>query len=473
MCKITKFALLLLLLLLALPSFAQEKPKFGLQFNLLAPDNEFPMKYVKYSFIGRALYRFDLSSKFLGQVGAGYGEYDGLDFDHTYYKSTLVPVDFRVMYLLSHSKSAKPYILGGVGGMYYHVKYKSFSSTPASNYYSAKSVDENGIAGFVEGGLGIQFNLGATTALDINAGIGLTSTDNLNYYRDGAAKDGYLFAGIGLLFGGGYVDSDGDGVPDYMDKCPNTPKGVKVDMFGCPLDSDGDGVPDYLDRCPNTPVGVAVDANGCPLDSDGDGVPDYLDKCPNTPAGVAVDASGCPLDSDGDGVPDYLDKCPNTPAGVTVDANGCPLDSDGDGVPDYLDKCPNTPKGTPVDANGCPVMKEEFKHFKLSGDANFNTGKADLLPAAYPVLDKLADAMKTNPNYKWSVEGYTDSKGKDVMNLKLSEKRAQSVVNYLVSKGVDKNIFTVKGFGKANPVADNKTAEGRAKNRRVEIKVVQ
>src|ERR1700690_2755146 len=88
-----------------------------------------------------------------------------------------------------------------------------------------------------------------------------------------------------------------------------------------------------------------------PVDSDGDGVVDSLDKCPNTPAGVKVDAQGCPLDSDGDGVPDYLDKCPNTPAGVKVDAQGCPLDSDGDGVPDYLDKCPNTPAGT---ADGCP-----------------------------------------------------------------------------------------------------------------------
>jgi len=327
--------------------------------------------------------------------------------------------------------------------MYYHVKWKPFSSTPASAYYSAKTPDVNGVAGLIEGGVGIQFNTGKTTAIDINAGYALTSTDNLNYYIDGSAKDAYLFVGVGLLFGGGYVDSDGDGVPDYMDKCPNTPKGVKVDMFGCPLDADGDGVPDYLD------------------------------KCPNTPAGVAVDANGCPLDSDGDGVPDYLDKCPNTPAGVTVDANGCPLDSDGDGVPDYLDKCPNTPKGTQVDANGCPVMKEEFKHFKLSGDANFNSGKADLLPAAYPILDKLAEAMVSNPNYKWSVEGYTDSKGKDVANVKLSEKRAQAVVNYLVSKGVSNNVFTIKGFGKANPVADNKTAEGRGKNRRVEIKIVQ
>jgi outer membrane protein OmpA-like peptidoglycan-associated protein len=462
MNRVTKLTLTLLLLLLTLPSFAQQKPSFGLQFNLLWPNNEFPNseKY-KLSYLAKGLYRFEMSGKFMGQIGVGYGEYAGLDFVHQYYKSTLVPVDFRVMHPLSHWVSVKPYIFLGIGGMYYNVKFKPVSPSP-------QSVDEKGVAGFVEGGLGIQFG-----PVDISVGAGYTSTDNLNYYRDGTAKDGYIFAGVGLLFGGGYVDSDGDGVPDYMDKCPNTPKGVKVDMFGCPLDADGDGVPDYLDNCPDTPHGVAVDNHGCPLDSDGDGVPDYLDKCPNTPAGVKVDNNGCPLDSDGDGVPDYLDKCPDTPKGVAVDNSGCPLDSDGDGVPDYLDKCPNTPKGTQVDANGCPVMKEEFKHFKLSGDANFNSGKADLLPAAYPVLDKLADAMKSNPNYKWSVEGYTDSKGKDAANIKLSEKRAQSVVNYLVSKGVDKSVFTVKGFGKANPVADNKTAEGRGKNRRVEIKVVQ
>ena len=94
------------------------------------------------------------------------------------------------------------------------------------------------------------------------------------------------------------------------------------------LDSDKDGVPDYLDKCPDTPAGVAVDAQGCPLDSDKDGVPDYLDKCPGTPLGVKVDKVGCPLDSDGDGVPDYLDKCPDTPTGVKVDQNGCPFPAD-------------------------------------------------------------------------------------------------------------------------------------------------
>jgi OOP family OmpA-OmpF porin len=92
-----------------------------------------------------------------------------------------------------------------------------------------------------------------------------------------------------------------------------------------PLDSDGDGVTDDLDQCPDTPRGAPVDARGCPLDSDGDGVYDYLDQCPGTPQGAPVDDKGCPLDSDGDGVFDYLDQCPNTPKGMSVDAKGCEL----------------------------------------------------------------------------------------------------------------------------------------------------
>ena len=111
---------------------------------------------------------------------------------------------------------------------------------------------------------------------------------------------------------------------------------LKLISLAARIDSDGDRIPDYLDKCENTPLGVKVDANGCPLDSDADGVPDYLDNCSNTPARVQVDEKGCPLDSDNDGVPDYLDKCPGTPDYVKVDLNGCPLDADRDGVPDYL-----------------------------------------------------------------------------------------------------------------------------------------
>ncbi|MDR3580314.1 MAG: thrombospondin type 3 repeat-containing protein [Oryzomonas sp.] len=176
------------------------------------------------------------------------------------------------------------------------------------------------------------------------------------------------------------VDSDEDGVPDYLDKCPDTPKGVKVDKDGCPVDSDGDGVPDYLDKCPGTPAGVKVDKDGCPLDSDGDGVPDYLDKCPLTPAGVKVDKDGCPAKTTE--AAETAAPRPAAPAPPRVPATEPPasskarkartkpsgpppcfvkinsvnlLDSDCDGVPDYLDKCPGTPLGVEVDEDGCPI----------------------------------------------------------------------------------------------------------------------
>lgn len=278
------------------------------------------------------------------------------------------------------------------------------------------------------------------------------------------------------------IDSDKDGIADYLDKCADTPIGVKVDGSGCPLDSDSDGVPDYLDKCSNTPMGVKVDLTGCPVDSDSDGVPDYLDKCSNTPISVKVDASGCPIDSDGDGIADYLDKCPDTPKGTKVNADGCPVDSDGDGVPDYLDKCPNTPMGVQVDAAGCPIKKEketvvivlpgEVKSLVLSGDTNFEFNKAKLLSNAFPELDSLVSTMNKQPDYKWEVGGYTDGIGSVSANKKLSLKRAQAVVDYLVGKGVKKGTLKIVGYGKENPIATNETVEGRSMNRRVEIKVL-
>ena len=228
---------------------------------------------------------------------------------------------------------------------------------------------------------------------------------------------------------------------------------------------------DKFDLCPNTPAEAAstVDENGCPKDSDGDGVVDYLDKCPNTPAGVKVDANGCAIDSDGDGIADYLDKCPNTPKGVKVDANGCPIDSDGDGVADYLDKCPNIP-GTAAN-NGCPEVKEEAKREfqKAMEGIKFQTGKDIITKDSYPILDNIADILKANPEYTVAINGYTDNVGDEDKNLVLSENRAAAVRNYLINKGVESERMTSKGYGEANPRADNSTAAGRAQNRRVEF----
>jgi outer membrane protein OmpA-like peptidoglycan-associated protein len=200
------------------------------------------------------------------------------------------------------------------------------------------------------------------------------------------------------------------------------------------------------------------------IDSDGDGVPDSIDQCPNTPHGVAVDAKGCPLDSDQDGVPDYLDKCPNTPAGVKVDAQGCPLDSDGDGVPDYLDKCPGTPPGLKVDANGC-----EIEELVLRG-VNFETASAKLAPDSASILDGVVAVLKQRPNASAEIHGYTDSVGGEAYNQKLSERRARSVMDYLVDHGIPASGLSAEGFGKADPVASNATPDGRAQNRRVTVR---
>lgn len=206
------------------------------------------------------------------------------------------------------------------------------------------------------------------------------------------------------------------------------------------------------------------------LDSDGDGVADTMDKCPGTPAGVKVDAVGCPLDSDGDGVPDYLDKCPGTPAGIKVDSNGCPLDSDGDGVPDSLDKCPGTPAGVKVDASGCPltILQTGAASWTFN-EINFDVGKADIQSSSFGILDEIAAALGADPQLKVVVEGHTDSTGARAFNMDLSQRRAQSVMAYLVGKGVSPSRLSAKGYGPDRPIADNGTKLGRSKNRRVQF----
>jgi len=261
------------------------------------------------------------------------------------------------------------------------------------------------------------------------------------------------------------VDTDGDGVADYLDKCPQQPGSAA--LGGCP-DTDKDGVADINDKCPTVP-GLAKFA-GCP-DTDGDGVEDSIDKCPNTPAGTPVDASGCPLDSDGDKVPDNLDKCPNTPAATAVDSTGCPVDRDGDGVPNNVDRCPDTPG--PASNNGCPEVKAETKkrlNFATRG-IYFQTGKATIKPISFPNLDEIVSIINEYPDYNLRLSGHTDAVGSDASNMILSQARVDAVKAYLVGKGVSETRLEAKGYGEIRPIASNKTAVGRAQNRRVEMEL--
>jgi outer membrane protein OmpA-like peptidoglycan-associated protein len=287
-------------------------------------------------------------------------------------------------------------------------------------------------------------------------------------------------AGVTWAIGATPRDTDGDGIPDRKDKCPGTPHGATVDATGCPKDSDGDGVLDGIDQCPGTPKGATVDAKGCPSDADGDGVFDGIDQCPDTPKGATVDAKGCTSDSDGDGVVDGIDQCPDTPKGATVDAKGCPKDSDGDGVPDGLDKCPDTAAGLKVDKDGCPieVMDKETELLDTGSivlqDVNFETAKANILPASLHSLDVVGQVLSKWAELKIEIGGHTDSRGGVKYNQKLSEARVDSVRAYLLAHfpALKPEQFTAKGYGKSKPLVPNTSPLNMAKNRRVEFKVM-
>ncbi len=256
--------------------------------------------------------------------------------------------------------------------------------------------------------------------------------------------------------------------------------GVQFAFGKSSKDTDNDGVRDNDDLCADTPAGAVIDETGCPVDSDGDGVFDGLDQCEGTPAGAMVDASGCPIDSDGDGVFDGLDQCEGTPAGATVDASGCPTDSDGDGVFDGIDQCPNTEPNYQVDASGCPIAVTAIEE-ELLDTGNISTNNIVFASSSSDIdldhnvtLNEVGAALANWPELQVEIGGYTDSSGSEAFNQQLSEKRAQSVLDYLAKKypAINKDQFTAVGYGEANPVADNSTPEGRKINRRVEFKVL-
>ncbi|MEY4874921.1 MAG: hypothetical protein RL708_70 [Bacteroidota bacterium] len=261
----------------------------------------------------------------------------------------------------------------------------------------------------------------------------------------------------------GCADRDGDGVMDSLDLCPDV-AGVKR-LKGCP-DTDGDGIADKDDECPDAAGDKKM--NGCP-DKDKDGISDKKDRCPDK-AGT-VDMQGCP-DRDKDGVADIDDLCPDLKG--PKESYGCP-DTDGDGVTDNEDKCKKV-KG-PKENKGCPEKKltDDEQHIvdKVFNNLEFETGLAQIKVNSFASLDTLADLLVKSSKYRLMISGYTDNVGSKESNKKLSEERAYAVRDYLVTKGVDEARLNAFGYGESNPIADNTTEEGRAKNRRVEFEILK
>lgn len=390
------------------------------------------------------------------------------------FTSALLNFKFNI---LEPNSVVRPYLLVGAGAILFD-KNLDFSKEKVD--FAAPSF-----------GGGINFSLSKSVILNVQETFLYSNEDK----RDGKINDrndAYLFHSVGLTFNfGNKKDQDKDGVADRNDKCPNTPAGVMVDKKGCPVDKDNDGVADYLDECPD--VAGTVELKGCP-DRDGDGIADKNDRCPDVKG--SLELKGCP-DADGDGVADIDDKCLNTKAGYKVDATGCPLDNDkdgvlneddacqdvagtaalkgcpdtdGDGVADNEDRCPNV-KGT-IANKGCPEItkEDEVKITNIASKIFFLNNSDKLKTPSLAQLDELVLILKKYESANLEIGGHADSKGDDALNMTLSQKRTESVKTYLMGKGIMESRLTAIGYGETMPIGDNKTAAGRAKNRRVELK---
>lgn len=315
-----------------------------------------------------------------------------------------------------------PFLTAGLGGGIYNDKFGAY----------------------VPAGVGLQFNMNSVTYLMLQAQYKFTLTDKV--------------LGDNLFYSVGFAQNIGK--EKVMPPPPPPPPVVEA-----PKDRDGDGVVDADDKCPDVP-GLAS-LQGCP-DKDGDGITDAEDKCPDVKG--LVKYQGCPIpDTDKDGVNDEQDKCPTTPGVARY--QGCPIpDTDKDGVNDEEDKCIN--EAGPASNFGCPEIKQEVieKINIAAKNIFFATGSSKLLPKSYKSLNDVAKIMAADASLKLDIDGHTDNTGTADKNQSLSESRAAAVKAYLAGKGVDESRMTAAGHGADQPVADNKTAAGRAKNRRVEMK---
>ncbi len=301
------------------------------------------------------------------------------------------------------------------------------------------------IGAYVPAGVGLQWNMNSITYLIAQAQYKFTLTDKV--------------LGDNLFYSFGFAQNVG------KEKSITPPPPPPVPVVEAPKDRDNDGIADVNDKCPDV-AGVAA-LQGCP-DKDGDGITDADDKCADE-KGLAK-YMGCPIpDTDKDGVNDELDKCMSV-AGVAR-YQGCPIpDADNDGVNDEEDKCVN--EAGPASNFGCPVISQAVidKINYAAKNIFFAPGSSKLLPKSFKSLNEVAKIMGDDASLKLNIDGHTDNTGKADKNQTLSESRAAAVKAYLTSKGVDESRMTDAGHGQDEPVADNKTAAGKAKNRRVELK---
>lgn len=362
---------------------------------------------------------------FAGTLGGSYLKYpmpNKTFFNDNFLLTGDVQLNFK---MTTEKYWVQPYITGGIGAQAYQ------------GYFGS----------YLPMGLGLKINLFDEAHIFITSQYRVPVTKETSNY--------HLFHSIGIA---GTLGKKAKVVTPPPPPPPPPP----------PADTDKDGITDDNDKCPTVP-GVAK-YDGCPIpDTDKDGINDEEDKCPTVP-GLAK-YNGCPIpDTDKDGINDEEDKCPTVPGLARY--QGCPIpDTDGDGVNDEEDKCPNL--AGVKENQGCPLIKEEVKKKVDYAAQNilFVTGSYRLAAKSFKGLDEVVKILNDNPDMKLAIDGHTDNVGKDDFNQTLSENRANAVKQYFISKGISESRIAAAGYGETMPIADNKTAAGRQKNRRVELKL--
>jgi len=472
--------------------------KFGIQINGLQGLTEFyENNDFKPGYLGRAFLRFELAHALETEIGGGYGMLHGKDFVGDYYQTELIPIDLRFIVRPFNSESFNPFFYAGIGALKYKVKNLPLTQHP-------DDAEGDGWTGIVPVGLGFEIGLSESVILELSGGVSYSLTDDLNYYASGA-NDAYATVGLGLTFvsGAGSSDNDNDGLTKSQEKVYGTD-------YENP-DTDGDGIKDGDEI-------FAIKTDPKKSDTDGDGLPDgeEINKFSTDPKKSDSDNDGLSdsaeindsktdpnkADSDGDKINDgeEVNKTKTNP--MKSDTDGDKIndndeiskyktdankkDTDGDSLEDgdEINKYKTNP--LKVDTDGGTVSDQiEVKRgtnpldkeddvvkvdvpMVLEG-VTFASGKSSITPESALILAKALKTLQTYSDIIVEIRGYTDNVGRRSSNIKLSQKRADSVRNWLVQNGVDGSRIRAVGYGPENPIVPNDTKDNRRKNRRIEF----
>ncbi len=427
----------------------------------------------KAEFLGRMFFRYGLIDRVQPEVGLGIGQVSGAE-----YRSFIIPMDVRLVLSPLALERWNPFVYGGIGLLYYQQ-----DDLPAA----ANHDNEDGRTGFVPVGVGLQYLANPQTLVELTGGFNQTFTDALKAVPS-EKKDAYWTATIGLTITGesGSADPDGDGLTNDEERELGTdPHNADTDGDGL---SDGDEVHKYH----TNPLNADSDGDGLKdgdevnvyktdpnkVDTDGDGLSDFDEVTKYKTDPLKADTDGDSL-SDGDEVLKYH----TDPLNKDTDGDGLtdgeevlkyktdPLkkDTDGGSVSDGDEIAHGTNPLDPTDDIPKPQIKVEVGQSIVLQGIVFESGKSDILPEAADSLAKAYNTLAQNPDITVEIRGYTDNSGSRSLNMKLSQARADAVKDFLVKKGIDEKRITSKGYGPGNPVASNKTKEGRQQNRRIEF----